>query len=392
VVRTIIYSVRRSLVSNEHVLILREQQGRRYLVTSVEPTEARQIVAALHNDATCRMSTYELLRLVIEGLSAKVNMAMVDKIDRSREDVSFQAKLVLDIGDKQRDIVCRAQTAIAVATFAQAPIFVQESVMNVAGVDYLNKEVFDLLEAMYDLDSPKADTERPSKSIVVNRILSSEETGLTGTEVKLEVSRVSSVPLTHMNAVILGDQQRNWNLSVWMGDFEANTIAGLIGNTAAPEPHHLLCRILETFSSRVNTAAIHELRKSEDVIRAKLICGSGDRRFGVECRPFDAIAAALTAKAPIYATESVLADCGSSTAIAEALISEVDKRVSNQKEVESLISLVNPPSWKFWVSGKKQTEAANRLFEISIGDPDANIRQAAIKALQKFYAGNRAAR
>jgi hypothetical protein len=135
-------------------------------------------------------------------------------------------------------------------------------------------------------------------------------------------------------------------------------------------------------------AVIHELHKAEDVIRAKLIFQSAGRNFGVECRPSDAIAVALTAKVPIYATESVLVECQSSTDVAAALIGESDKIASNQKEVESLINLVNPSPWKFWVSAKKQTEAARRLFEISINDPDANIRQAAVKALQKFYASH----
>jgi bifunctional DNase/RNase len=386
-VRTVIYSIRRSPVSNEHVLILREQQGKRYLVTSVTPTEANEIVAALHNDAYCHISIYDLLRLVIEGLSARVSMAIIHNINRSTE-VSFQAKLVLNTGDKQRDIICPAPVAIAVATFTQAPIFVQESVMDAASVGSFDKEVFDLLEAMYDPDSARANTEKPPKPIVVNRILSSEETGLTGTEVKLEVSRVSSLILHYQNIVILSDQQRNWNLALWTGYDAANTIRELIQNTAAPEPYQLLCRILETFSSRVNMTVIHEFRESEDTIRAKLICESGDRRFSVECRPSDAIVVALTAKAPIYASESVLAELRSSTDVAMALIGESDKHASNQKEVESLISLVKPSPWKFRVSTKKQEEAVKRLLEISIRDPDPNIRQAAVKALQTFHANH----
>jgi len=113
----------------------------------------------------------------------------------------------------------------------------------------------------------------------------------------------------YQNVVILTDKQQNWYLPIWTDKTQAYTIENLIHNTALSDPYYLLCEIIERFSLMVSVAVISDISKS-NLFRAQLIFESGGRRFGVECRPSDAIITALIAKAPIFARESVLNTAG----------------------------------------------------------------------------------
>jgi bifunctional DNase/RNase len=384
---TIIDSVRVSTELGLFVVTLREQQGKRSLHIFVESDEAKAIAAALDNRVVPELGIYDLLRLVIEGLSARVGMIVVSDCNRvkDRASLDFDAKILVVDDVKKFTIVSHAQDAIVIAILTRTPIFVEESVMDISCFDELTQARINELSWLEVKNSFEFESKELPSPKQLNRMLSSQETVLTGTEVKLDVSSVGSLLLHYQNFVLLSDQQRNCNLAILMGYSEANTIAELVQNTTPLEPHHLLYKIIEGCSSRVNMVVIHKLRESG--VRAKLIYESGDRRFGVECRPSDAIAVALVAKAPIYASESAIVECRSFTDLVTA-VTENDKFASNQKEVESLISLVNPPPWKFWVSTKKQEEAVKRLLEISISAPDFSIRQAAVKALQTFHANH----
>lgn len=415
-VRVTVHSVRHFPDSLRTQLFLREYQGNRFLITAIPSTEAEAIVSAIVGRTSSEIyHTYDLLRLVIEGLSARVDMAVVREIVRS-EWMSFQARLVLRSGRQQHDIACSAPVAIAIATFTHADVFVEESVMSDAIVRKLDREyaaVLDDMMCLYDAGSSGAITEGPGRSTAMSRILSSTAMSLTGTDVRVDLTEVRANPIFPIGVVVLSDPHDKRALPIWMGNIEAAVMERVIENDAPPGPHDVLCDVTDALSFPVVATVIHECPQY-NTSRAKLLFGSGDRRFGVECRACDAIAAALSAGAPIYVSESVLSRHGvipdfTTTADDEETEPRPDlarfeglyadfRRVLGEvngserryvgfpsgQEVKSLIAIINPSPWKFWVGIKRQNEAANRLREVSVTHPDPAIRQAAARAIHKF--------
>jgi len=306
-IRTIIDSVKVSQEIFLYMVTLREQQGRRSLHMFVESDEAKAIAAAMENKVTGELSKiYDLLHLVIKGISAKVSMIVISDCTHLKDKASlfFIARIFVIDGVKKFTTVCNATDAIAIAILTQAPIFVEDSVMDMSNSDSLTQaRVGELswleLENLFEF-KPE---ELPSPT-EMNRMLLSEETNMIGEGVELVVDEVRHAILDIQHVVILIDKQQEWYLPIWMGKTAAYAIDNLIHNISQPDSHQLLCKIVEGCSSVVSMAFISDLKKN--VYRAQLIFGSGDKHFGVECRPSDAIITALIANAPIYARKSLL--------------------------------------------------------------------------------------
>lgn len=305
-IATIIDSVKVSPELGLYVVTLREQQGKQSLHVFVESDEAKAMAAALDNKAVPELRTYDLLSLVIKGLSVKVNMVVVSDCHRleDKASLSFNAKILVVNAIRQFTIGAHAPDAIAIAIFTETPIFVEESVMDISNSDALTQarinelswlEVKDLFESeSKELPSPKE----------LNRMLLSEEVNMTGENVELVVNEVRPATLLMpLGVVILIDKQQKWHLPIWIGKTAAHTIDNLVHNIAPSNSHQILCKVVEGCSSLVSMAFIN-LRN--EVFRAQLVFGGGDRHFGVECSASDAVITALIANAPIYAKTSLL--------------------------------------------------------------------------------------
>ncbi|MDD4877034.1 MAG: DUF151 domain-containing protein [Dehalococcoidales bacterium] len=310
-IETVIDSVKVSREISLYMVTLREKQGKRSLHIFVKFDEAKAIASALNNVTAGELGwMYDLLNLVIKGLSAKVSMIIVSECNRLKDkaSLSFNAQILIVNGVKKFTIVCHAPDAIAIAILTQAPIFVEESVMDMSCSDNLTQaRVNDLswvvAENVFELKSE----EMPSPT-EMNRMLLSDEVDIIDQEVELVVSEVRHGILSSPGMLILTDKQQKWYLPILIGWTSANIIDDLIHNITLLNSHQLLCKIVEGCRSVVSMAFISDFR--ENVLRAQLIFGSGDRRFGVECRLADAIITALTASAPIYARESLLDNKG----------------------------------------------------------------------------------
>jgi len=110
--------------------------------------------------------------------------------------------------------------------------------------------------------------------------------------------------------VILKEKEGERYLPITIGPTEANAIQIRMQNVAVPRPltHDVLCAVIETFGGKVSMAIISELHK--DSFYAKLVLAVNDKRLEIDCRPSDAIAVAVRAKAPIFAEKSVLGKAG----------------------------------------------------------------------------------
>lgn len=123
-------SIRVSLMNYQRVVILREKTADRYLPIWIGPAEADAIAAKLQGVKLERPLTHDLLRSVVEALGARVNSIIVYDL---KNDV-FYAKIILNVDGGQVEVDSRPSDALALAVRVEVPIYVDESVMDKAGI------------------------------------------------------------------------------------------------------------------------------------------------------------------------------------------------------------------------------------------------------------------
>jgi len=129
-IETVVDSIRVSLVTQHRVVLLKEVHGDRHLPIWIGPFEAEAIAMALQGMTPARPLPYDLLRTVIDELGAEIREVAVT--DLSQE--IFYARIVLTVNGRTIEIDSRPSDAIALAVRAKVPIYVDESVMDRAGV------------------------------------------------------------------------------------------------------------------------------------------------------------------------------------------------------------------------------------------------------------------
>ena len=123
-------SVRINLATQQRVVILKATKQERYLFIWIAHAEAYAIAVELQGTNSPRPLTHDLLRNVISELGAKIiSIVISDLIDEI-----FYARIVLDVAGRHVEIDARPSDAIALAVRAKTPIFVEESVLDRAGV------------------------------------------------------------------------------------------------------------------------------------------------------------------------------------------------------------------------------------------------------------------
>jgi uncharacterized protein len=123
-------SVRVNLMSPQRLVILREAGADRYLPIWVGQYEAEAITVALQEVEMIRPLTHDLLRNVFNTLNAKLKRIEIISL---KEDI-FYGNIVADVGGSEIKVDSRPSDAIALAVRAHVPIFVDESVMQSAGI------------------------------------------------------------------------------------------------------------------------------------------------------------------------------------------------------------------------------------------------------------------
>ncbi len=123
-------SVRINLATQQRVVILKATKQERYLFIWIAHAEAYAIAVELQGTTSPRPLTHDLLKNVIGELGARiVSIVISDLIDEI-----FYARIVLDVAGRHVEIDSRPSDAIALAVRAKTPIYVEESVLERAGV------------------------------------------------------------------------------------------------------------------------------------------------------------------------------------------------------------------------------------------------------------------
>jgi bifunctional DNase/RNase len=123
--------VRIELPTNTPILLLREQEGSRYLPIWIGTPEATAIALALEGVEPQRPMTHDLLKLVVERLGATVHQIRVTELREG----TFFADLVLGTDDGEIVVSSRPSDAIALAARTGSPITAERALLDEAGVE-----------------------------------------------------------------------------------------------------------------------------------------------------------------------------------------------------------------------------------------------------------------
>ena len=128
-------SIRVSPMNYQRVVILKEKESERYLPIWIGPAEADAIAVKLQDLSVPRPLTHDLLSTIIETLGGSIQHILVSDLQND----TFYAKINIQTNGSTKDIDCRPSDAVALAVRAQVPIYVEEAVLDKAGI-LLDKE------------------------------------------------------------------------------------------------------------------------------------------------------------------------------------------------------------------------------------------------------------
>ena len=130
-IEMVVESVRVHMLFSQHVVILKESERDRYLPIRIGPAEANAIAMRLQGLTAERPLTHDLLVSAVAALPAKVSRVVVTHVT----DGTFHARLYLETADgSETEIDSRTSDAIAVAVRTGSTIYVDERVLDEAGV------------------------------------------------------------------------------------------------------------------------------------------------------------------------------------------------------------------------------------------------------------------
>jgi bifunctional DNase/RNase len=125
-----ILSIRMSLVTQHRVVILKEINAERYLPIWIGAYEADAIAVELQDVSVSRPLTHDLLKSVISELGAKVTSVLINDL----HDDTFYARIIMDFNGRHVEVDSRPSDALALAVRVKSPIYIDEAVMDKAGV------------------------------------------------------------------------------------------------------------------------------------------------------------------------------------------------------------------------------------------------------------------
>lgn len=143
-IRLSLVGVRVEVPTNQPIVLLREDEGQRYLPIFIGPPEATAIVYALQGMETPRPMTHDLFKTVLDDMSMQLQQVVITEL----HDGTFYAEIELAGNGNAYRISSRPSDAIALAVRYEetVPIFADEAVLDEAGVLFENDEEEEQIE------------------------------------------------------------------------------------------------------------------------------------------------------------------------------------------------------------------------------------------------------
>jgi bifunctional DNase/RNase len=123
-------AVQVDLQSNNPVILLQEKNGGRSLPIFIGAPEATAIAFALQQVVVPRPMTHDLMKDLLDALGATVVRVVVTEV---RHD-TYYAEIHLEAGGRLLRVSARPSDAVALAARTHSPLFVEDELMELAGV------------------------------------------------------------------------------------------------------------------------------------------------------------------------------------------------------------------------------------------------------------------
>jgi bifunctional DNase/RNase len=124
-VEMVIESVRVHMLSNRHVVILKDTEGDRYLPIWIGAWEASAIAMRLQGLAAERPLTHDLFAAALDRLGVRVERVVISELT----DETYHARIHLERDGVQVEVDARPSDALALAVRAEVPIFAADEVL-----------------------------------------------------------------------------------------------------------------------------------------------------------------------------------------------------------------------------------------------------------------------
>jgi bifunctional DNase/RNase len=121
--------------SNMYIMLLKEINGNGTLPIWIGKPEADSIALALGKVETPRPLTHDLIKNITDGLKIKITKIIVTDIQEN----TYYSLVCLNDGKKETFVDSRPSDAVAVALRVNAPIFIEDSIMERKSADELEE-------------------------------------------------------------------------------------------------------------------------------------------------------------------------------------------------------------------------------------------------------------
>jgi bifunctional DNase/RNase len=121
--------------SNMYILLLKEIDGTGTLPIWIGKPEADSIALALGKVETPRPLTHDLIKNITDGLKIRITKIIVTEI----QDNTYYSLLCINDSKKETFVDSRPSDAVAVALRVNAPIFVEETILEQKSTDELEE-------------------------------------------------------------------------------------------------------------------------------------------------------------------------------------------------------------------------------------------------------------
>jgi bifunctional DNase/RNase len=129
-VEMVVESVRVHMLSNRHVVILKDAEHERYLPIWIGPWEASAIAMRLQGLSAERPLTHDLFIAALEQLGVRIERVVISELAEE----TYHARLFLERDGEIFELDARPSDSVALAVRANVRILVAEEVLDQAGL------------------------------------------------------------------------------------------------------------------------------------------------------------------------------------------------------------------------------------------------------------------
>jgi bifunctional DNase/RNase len=129
-VEMVVESVRVHMLSNRHVVILKDTAGERYLPIWIGPWEASAIAMRLQGVTSERPLTHDLFVAALRELGVRIDRIVISELAEE----TYHARLFLERDGQAFELDARPSDSVALAVRLDVQIFVAEEVLDQAAL------------------------------------------------------------------------------------------------------------------------------------------------------------------------------------------------------------------------------------------------------------------